>query len=36
MLIDLAQELKAGDRIEITLRFEKAGDVRVTAEVRAQ
>jgi copper(I)-binding protein len=34
MLIDLNQELKAGDKIEITLTFEKAGDVKVTAEVR--
>ena len=34
MLIDLKQELKAGDKIEITLTFEKAGEVKVTAEVR--
>ena len=34
MLIDLNQELKAGATIEITLTFEKAGDVTVTAEVR--
>jgi hypothetical protein len=34
MLIDLAQELKPGDEIEITLTFEKAGEVTVTAEVR--
>lgn len=34
MLIDLNQELKPGDKIEITLTFEKAGDVKVTAEVR--
>jgi copper(I)-binding protein len=34
MLIDLNQELKAGDTIEITLKFEKAGDVKVTAAVR--
>jgi hypothetical protein len=34
MLIDLAQELKPGDKIEITLTFEKAGEVKVTAEVR--
>jgi copper(I)-binding protein len=34
MLIDLNQELKVGDKIEITLKFEKAGDVKVTAEVR--
>jgi copper(I)-binding protein len=34
MLIDLNQELKAGDKIEITLKFEKAGEIKVTAEVR--
>jgi copper(I)-binding protein len=34
MLIDLTQELKAGEKIEITLNFEKAGDVKVMAEVR--
>ena len=34
MLIDLNQELKPGDKIEITLTFEKAGEVEVTAEVR--
>jgi hypothetical protein len=34
MLVDLTQELKAGDKIEITLKFEKAGEVKVTAEVR--
>ena len=34
MLIDLTRELKAGEKIEITLKFEKAGDVKVTAEVR--
>jgi hypothetical protein len=34
MLIGLNQELKAGDTIEITLKLEKAGDVKVTAEVR--
>ena len=34
MLIDLNQELKPGDKIEITLTFEKAGEVKVTAEVR--
>jgi periplasmic copper chaperone A len=36
MLIELTKELKVGDKIEITLKFEKAGDVKVTAEVRAQ
>jgi copper(I)-binding protein len=34
MLIQLVQELKVGDKIEITLTFEKAGDVTITAEVR--
>jgi len=34
MLIDLTQDLKAGDKIEITLKFEKAGEVKVTVEVR--
>jgi periplasmic copper chaperone A len=34
MLIDLTKELKAGDKIEVTLTFEKAGQVTVTAEVR--
>lgn len=35
MLIGLTQPLEAGQEIEITLTFEKAGDVKVTAEVRA-
>lgn len=35
MLIGLKQELKVGETIEITLTFEKAGEVKVTAEVRA-
>jgi hypothetical protein len=34
MLIDLTRELKAGEKIDLTLNFEKAGDVKVTAEVR--
>jgi copper(I)-binding protein len=34
MLMELTTELKAGDKVEITLKFEKAGDVKVTAEVR--
>ncbi len=34
MLIDLNQELKVGDKIEVTLKFEKAGEIKVTAEVR--
>lgn len=35
MLMDLKQELKAGDRVTLTLTFEQAGVVEVTAEVRA-
>jgi len=34
MLIGLKQDLKPGDTIEITLKFEKAGDVKVSAAVR--
>jgi copper(I)-binding protein len=34
MLIDLAHELKAGDMLTLTLTFEKAGTIEVTAEVR--
>jgi len=34
MLIGLKQDLKPGDRIEITLRFEKAGEIKVNAPVR--
>ena len=34
MLIELVAPLKAGDKIDITLKFEKAGDVKVTAEVK--
>jgi len=34
MLIDLTKELKPGDKIEITLTFEKAGEIKVSAEVR--
>ena len=34
MLIDLTRELKAGEKIDLILKFEKAGDVKVTAEVR--
>ncbi len=36
MLIDLSQELKAGETIEVTLKFEKAGDVKVSLPVRDQ
>ena len=35
MLIGLTGELKAGTTIQLTLKFEKAGEVKVTAEVRA-
>ncbi len=34
MLVGLQQDLKVGDTIEITLTFEKAGEVKVTAQVR--
>ena len=34
MLIGLKQDLKPGDTIEITLTFEKAGEVKVNAPVR--
>lgn len=34
MLIGLARELRPGDTIEITLRFEKAGEIRVDAPAR--
>ncbi|HTP10754.1 MAG TPA: copper chaperone PCu(A)C [Anaerolineae bacterium] len=36
MLINLTRELKAGDKIQFTLNFEKAGKVPVTAEVKDQ
>jgi periplasmic copper chaperone A len=36
MLIGLTRELVVGEKIEMTLKFEKAGDVKVTAEVRGQ
>ena len=36
MLIGLNLELKAGDKVELTLNFEKAGKVSVTAEVKEQ
>ena len=35
MLIGLKQQLKPGDKIEVTLSFEKSGDKTVQAEVRA-
>jgi periplasmic copper chaperone A len=34
MLIGLKQDLKVGDSIEITLKFETAGEIKVTAAVR--
>ena len=34
MLLDVQKELVPGDTIEVTLRFELAGEVTVTAEVR--
>jgi copper(I)-binding protein len=34
MLIGLKQDLKVGDSIEITLKFEKVGEIKVTATVR--
>ena len=36
MLIDLTRELKAGETIEVTLEFERAGDVKVSLPVRDQ
>lgn len=35
MLINLTQELQVGGTIDLTLTFEKAGEIKVTAEVRA-
>ena len=34
MLMDLKQELKVGDVIEVTLRFEKSGPITVSVPVR--
>lgn len=34
MLLDLVEPLEVGDRFEVTLSFERAGDVTVTADVR--
>lgn len=34
MLMQLNEELVAGDTINLTLQFEKAGEVQITAEVR--
>jgi copper(I)-binding protein len=35
MLMDLAEDLAVGDRVQLTLTFEQAGPIDVTAEVRA-
>jgi copper(I)-binding protein len=35
MLIDIKRPFKEGDRIPLTLRFEKAGEVKIELEVRA-
>lgn len=35
MIMELKKDLKAGDKISVTLTFEKAGKVTVEAEVRA-
>jgi copper(I)-binding protein len=35
MLVDLKAPLKAGAKIPMTLRFEKAGEVKVELQVRA-
>ena len=36
MLMNLNRELKAGDKLQLTLNFEKAGKIPVTAEVKEQ
>ena len=36
MLVDLKQDLKAGDTFTLTLQFEKAGEISVQVEVREQ
>jgi periplasmic copper chaperone A len=36
MLMGLTRELKAGDKVQLTLNFEKAGKIPVTADVREQ
>lgn len=35
MLIGLKHELKVGDTVQLTLEFEKAGEIQVSAKVRA-
>jgi periplasmic copper chaperone A len=34
MLVDLAQPLKKGDRVPMTLRFERAGELQIELEVQ--
>jgi hypothetical protein len=36
MLMGLKRELKAGEKVTLTLKFEKAGEVVISAEVRDQ
>jgi copper(I)-binding protein len=36
MLIGLTRPLKVGDKVQLTLNFEKAGKIPVTADVREQ
>jgi periplasmic copper chaperone A len=36
MLVDLAKPLETGSKITLTLKFEKSGEIKVDAEVRAQ
>ncbi|MCK4899380.1 MAG: copper chaperone PCu(A)C, partial [Anaerolineales bacterium] len=35
MLIGLSRDLKAGDQVSLSLGFEKSGEIKVEAEVRA-
>jgi copper(I)-binding protein len=35
MLLDLAEPLELGQQVDLTLVFENAGEVAVTAEIRA-
>jgi hypothetical protein len=35
MLVDIKRPFKAGEKIPLTLRFEKAGEVKVELQVRA-
>jgi copper(I)-binding protein len=36
MLMGLTRPLKTGDKVQLTLNFEKAGKIPVTAEVKEQ